>query len=269
MSGCSRPISDVRSRSVAAGDPEVSSLALQTNKTRRRLRAEQKCVQLPHTPLIGWPSSRARCHWANVVKVTGQTRNSLMQIKDDIITQFNKGNVILRAGTATYKLKKRGQVHVLKNIWVEFQWFAHFFLFIFPKIPNNFLCVFRINGSYLTAADIRHNTFITSHTRLIKIAKNKASHIWRSHYLLSSLWHISDCCSQLLFLGLYGQQQAGNGSQQATSAEYGQGWTQRYATHHLEAKHNMYENKKSRFAANLALIYLNVGIIHGGFNPGC
>lgn len=29
-----------------------------------------------------------------------------MQIKDDIITQFNKGNVILRDGTAACKLKK-------------------------------------------------------------------------------------------------------------------------------------------------------------------
>lgn len=63
-------------------------------------------MQLPGTPLIGWPSSRARCHWANVVKVTGQTRNSLMQIKDDIITQFNKGNVLC-PGTAACKFKKR------------------------------------------------------------------------------------------------------------------------------------------------------------------
>lgn len=37
-------------------------------------------MQLCRTPLIGWPSSRARYHWANVVKVTGQTRNSLTQI---------------------------------------------------------------------------------------------------------------------------------------------------------------------------------------------
>lgn len=64
-------------------------------------------MQLPETPLIGWPSSRARCHWANVVKVTGQTRNSLMQIKDDITTQFNKGNVLLCPGTAACKFKKR------------------------------------------------------------------------------------------------------------------------------------------------------------------
>lgn len=42
MCGCSRRISEVCSRSVEAEDPEVSSLALQTNKTRRRLRAEQK-----------------------------------------------------------------------------------------------------------------------------------------------------------------------------------------------------------------------------------
>lgn len=42
MSGCSLRISDVRSESVEAEDPEVSSLALQTNKTRCRLRAGQK-----------------------------------------------------------------------------------------------------------------------------------------------------------------------------------------------------------------------------------
>lgn len=66
-------------------------------------------MQLPETPLIGWPSSRARCHWANVVKVTGQTRNSLMQIKDDIIiTQFNKGNVLLLCpGTAACKFEAK------------------------------------------------------------------------------------------------------------------------------------------------------------------
>lgn len=40
MSGCSRRRSDVGARSVEAEDPEVSSLALQTNKTRCRLRAE-------------------------------------------------------------------------------------------------------------------------------------------------------------------------------------------------------------------------------------
>lgn len=153
MSGCSRPISDVRSRSVAAGDPEVSSLALQTNKTRRRLRAEQKCVQLPQTPLIGWPSSRARCHWANVVKVTGQTRNSLMQIKDDIITQFNKGNVILRAGTAACKLKKEVNFTFYRYLG-QFSMIFSFFLFIFPKNQTMFLCVIRTNGSYLTTADI-------------------------------------------------------------------------------------------------------------------
>lgn len=136
MSGCSRPISDVCSRSVAAGDPEVSSLALQTNKTRRRLRAEQKCVQLPQAPLIGWPSSRARCHWANVVKVTGQTRNSLMQIKDDIITQFHKGNVILRAGTAACKLKKRGQVNVLQIFGSNFNDLVIFFSFHFSQNPK-------------------------------------------------------------------------------------------------------------------------------------
>lgn len=37
-------------------------------------------MQLCRMPVIGWPSSRARCHWANVVKVTGQTRNSQIQM---------------------------------------------------------------------------------------------------------------------------------------------------------------------------------------------
>lgn len=36
-------------------------------------------MQLCRLPVIGWPSSRVRCHWANVVKVTGQTRNSQIQ----------------------------------------------------------------------------------------------------------------------------------------------------------------------------------------------
>lgn len=76
-------------------------------------------MQLPETPLIGWPSSRARCHWANVVKVTGQTRNSQMQIKDNIITQFNKGNVLLCLGTADCEFKKTGSSR-FTDIWVFF-----------------------------------------------------------------------------------------------------------------------------------------------------
>lgn len=42
-------------------------------------------MQLCGTPVIGWPSSRARCHWANVVKVTGQTRDSHIQILVEMI----------------------------------------------------------------------------------------------------------------------------------------------------------------------------------------
>lgn len=37
-------------------------------------------MQPGRAPLIGWPSSRVLCHWANVVKVTGQTRNSQIQM---------------------------------------------------------------------------------------------------------------------------------------------------------------------------------------------
>lgn len=42
-------------------------------------------TQPRRAPLIGWPSSRARSHWANVVKVTGQTRNSQEQVLEETV----------------------------------------------------------------------------------------------------------------------------------------------------------------------------------------
>lgn len=57
-------------------EPEISSLVRRQTKHGAGCKRGRNDMQLYRPPVIGWPSSRVHCHWANVVKVTGQTRNS-------------------------------------------------------------------------------------------------------------------------------------------------------------------------------------------------